>query len=184
MPVLTPEQYVDLDNRADCPLEYIDGEMFEIEAGTPNHGRIQGNLTLAVGNRLTKSPCAVFGQSARVRVPSGKYFHPDLAVVCGKVEVHADQSVLNPAVAFEILSPSTAGFDLGRKGVLYRSIPSLKEYILVEQAHAWVQRWTLQSGRWLAYEFSGLDTVLPITALNCEIPLSEFYVGIELEPDA
>ena len=157
-PFLTPEQYVELDNHSDCPLEYFDGEVFEIEAATENHGR--------------------------VRVPTGKYFHPNLVVVCGKREFHPDETLLNPSVVFEIVSPSTKDFDLGSKGILYRSIPSLKEYILIEQSRAWVQRWTRQPGRWHGDELSGLDTILPVTALNCEIPLSELYVGVELEPDA
>ena len=125
-----------------------------------------------------------YRESTRVRVPSGRYFHPDLAVVCGKLDVHADQSVLNPVVVFEILSGSTADFDLGRKGILYRSIPSLKEYILIEQRRAWVQRWARERGSWHVEEISGLGAVLPITALGCEIPLGELYIGVELEPEA
>lgn len=178
-PILTAEQYVEIDNCADSLYEYIDGEMFEVEAATPNHGRIQGNLTIAVGTRLRTPPCAVLGQSARVQAPGGRHFHPDLLVVCGKLEVLPDDSVLNPAVVFEILSKSTAGFDLGRKGVFYRSIPSLQEYILVEQSRAWVQRWTRQPAPWHVDEYAGLDAVLPITALGCEIPLSELYRGAD-----
>ena len=115
-------------------------------------------------------------------VPSGRYFHPDLVVVCGKLEVLPDQTLLNPAIVFEILSDSTANFDLGRKGILYRSIPSHKEYILIEQSRPWVQRWTRQQpDAWRVEEFSGMGALLPLTALNCEIPISELYPGVELD---
>ena len=184
VPFFTPEQYIELDNHADGPLEYFDGEVFEIEAATENHGIIQFNLLAAVATRIRKSPCTGMGQATRVRVPTGKYFHPDLVVVCGKREFDPDDTLLNPSVVFEILSPSTKDFNLGSKGILYRSIPSLKEYILIEQSRPWAQRWTRQPNGWHADELSGMDTILPITALNCEIPLSELYVEVELEPDA
>ena len=182
-PFLTPEQYIELDNRADCPLEYFDGEVFEIEAATENHGIIQFNLSIAVGTRIRKSPCTGLGQSTRVRVRTAKYFHPDLVMVCGKREFDPDDTLLNPSVVFEILSPSTRDFDLGSKGILYRSIPSLKEYILIEQSRAWAQRWTRQPSGWRGDELSGLATILPITALNCEIPLSELYLDVELDAE-
>ncbi|HEY3741445.1 MAG TPA: Uma2 family endonuclease [Bryobacteraceae bacterium] len=181
-PFLTPAQYVELDDRAECPLEYVDGGVFEIEAGTPNHGQIQANLTAAVGIRLRKSQCTALGQAVRVRVPSGRYFHPDLSVVCGKLDLLPDKTVLNPIVVFEILSDSTADYDLGRKGILYRSIPSLKEYILVDQSRAWVQRWNRQPDSWHVDEFSGLEAALPIAALDVEIPVAEIYDRIEFDP--
>ena len=117
-------------------------------------------------------------------MPSGRYFHPDALVICEKQQVLPDKTILNPSVLFEILSESTEDFDLGRKGVLYRSIPSLREYILIEQTHAWVQRWKRGgTGQWVVEEYSGLDAVLPIEALSCEVPLRELYLKVEFEPE-
>ena len=182
--LFTPEQYVALDERSERPLEYFDGEVFEIESSNSDHGQIQFNLTVAVGKRIENSSCKGKGPATRVRVPSGRYFHPDLIVACAKQEFLPDKSLLNPSAIFEVLSDSTADFDLGRKGVLYRSIPSLQEYILIEQTRAWVQRWTRKSGSWQVDEFSGLDVVLPIATLACEIPLRELYADVEFEAEA
>ena len=183
-PLLTFQQYVELDERSERPLEYVDGEVFEIESSTPNHGQIVFNLSSALGSRLKSSTCHGMGSAARIRVPSGRYFHPDLSLVCGKNDLLPDKSLLNPTVIFEILSDSTAGFDFGRKNQLYRTIPSLNEYILIEQNQAWVQRWFRQAGSWRVDEFSGLDANLPIAALGCEIPLSEIYGGVDFEQEA
>lgn len=182
---LTEEQYVKIDNGVDGPLEFVDGEVFEIEGASENHGIIQVNLSIAVGTRLRGSSCTAMGQSTRVRVPSGKYFHPDLVVVCGKRYFHEDETLLNPTVVFEILSKSTGDYDLGRKSILYRSIPSLREYIVIDQSRAWVQQWTRESNsRWQGNEVSGLHDTLPITSLGCEIPVGEFYINVECEsPD-
>ena len=178
---LTEEQYVKIDNGVDGPLEYVDGEVFEIEGASENHSIIQVNLSIAVGTRLRGSICTAMGQSTRVRVPSGKYFHPDLVVVCGKRDFHQDETLLNPTVVFEILSKSTGDFDLGRKSILYRSIPSLRQYIVIDQNRAWVQQWTRESNKWLGNEVSGSHDILPIASLGCEIPLGELYVNVECE---
>ena len=183
---LTLARYLELDNSSRSPSEFFDGEMFEIEAATESHGLIQVNVTIAAGTRIRKSACAAMGQSTRVRVPSGKYFHPDLVVVCGKREFHPDQTLINPTVIFEILSNSTADFDLGTKGILYRSIPSLKEYIVIGQKRARAVRWTRQAApeTWQVEGFTGLDKVLPIKAIGCEIPLSELYFEVEFDPES
>ncbi len=184
-PILqTEEQYVEIDNGVDGPLEYVDGEMFEIEGASEKHGIIQVNLSAAVWTRLQGSSCTALGQSTRVRVPSGKYLHPDLVAVCGKRDFNEDETLLNPTVVFEILSKTTGDFDLGRKSILYRSIPSLRQYIVIDQSRAWVQQWIRESNRWVVNEVSGLLEVLPIPSLGCEIPLGELYVNVECEnPD-
>ena len=180
--LLTQQQYVELDERSERPLEYVDGEVFEIESSTANHAAIVANLTIAAGNRLKDTACRPFATAVRVRVPSGRYLHPDLVLVCGKKELLADKSLINPTVIFEVLSESMAGFDFGRKNQLYRSIPSLNEYILIEQNQAWAQRWFRQAGSWRVDEFSGLDATLPIATLGCEIPVRELYLDVEFEP--
>ena len=110
----------------------------------------------------------------RVQIPKGPYYYPDFVVACGKPELAAYDTLLNPAVIFEILSDSTANLDRGDKCDRYLTIPSLNEYIVIEQKRARAVRWTRQAApeTWQVEGFTGLDKVLPITAIGCEIPLS------------
>jgi Uma2 family endonuclease len=189
-PYITPEQYLELDSRSDRRSEYHDGEMFVVEGTTLRHNRIQMNLTGLMLVKLKHKPCQPLGSTVRVRIPRSSYFYPDFVVACAKPELGAHDTLLNPSIVFEILSDSTADFDLGYKGEQYRSIPTLKEYIVIEQRQAKVQRWTRQPSagravdRWLVETFAGLDSVLPLEAADCDVPLADLYDEVEFDPEA
>lgn len=185
-PLLSPEQYLELDSRSDRPSEYYDGVMYQIEATTANHSRIQGNLSGYLRQIFRKTPCESLGPTIRVLLPNKRYAYPDILVVCGKISFDdkAYQTVLNPGVIIEVLSPSTEDFDRGGKADLYRGIASLKEYVIVAQDRILVQRYTRTGERqWTLREFSQADEVLRLDSVNVDIPLSEIYERVEFEPE-
>ena len=180
---MTPEQYLEIDSRAERPSEYYNGEMFVVGATTERHSLIQVNLSAFLHARLQGRPCKGLGSTIRVQIPQGPYYYPDFVVACGKREYAAYDTLLNPTAVFEILSESTANYDLGRKGELYQTIPSLQEYIVIEQKCPRARRWTRQSAnKWLVERISGLDKVLAVEAIGCEIPFSDLYFEVDLDP--
>ncbi|HEY3740675.1 MAG TPA: Uma2 family endonuclease [Bryobacteraceae bacterium] len=185
-PILTVEEYLDLDRRSERRSEFHDGEMFPIEASTISHGRIQGNMYVALRTRLANTPCEALLSSVRVEIPNvHRYTYPDILISCGQPRFEDEQldTLLNPVVLIEVLSPSTKGFDRGEKFFLYQTIPSVREYILVTQNHVLVERFRRQNERqWLYELLTSLDAELTIESAGCTIPLREIYAKVDLDP--
>ena len=186
-PRLTPEQYLELDRRSERRSEYHDAQMYPIETATINHGRIQGNLYTALRERLKNTPCEAIVSSVRVSIPRYKrYTYPDLIVACGKLELEDRNrdTLLNPTVVFEILSPSTAGFDRGDKFTFYRSIASLQEYVLVSQDRLQIERYRREDEQnWHLEAMAGVEATLRFESIQAAIPFSEIYAKVDLIPD-
>ena len=124
------------------------------------------------------------GSTMRVAVTRKKYCYPDLVVACGEPVLAKYDTLLNPTIIIEILSKNTENFDLGRKADMYRSIPSLQEYVVIEQVRAGAKRYLRQLRQeWILKEVSGVDSILPLESIQIEIPLSEIYHRIELDPE-
>ena len=181
-PLVTVAKYLELDRCAERGSEYYDGAMYPIETSGQNHGRIQINLFKVLDSALENSPCELVGATVRVRIPnSARYTYPDVIVSCGGVmfEDTKDDTLLNPKVLFEVLSPSTEGFDRGKKFEYYRSIPSFEEYVLVSQNRLFVERFRRQGQfSWQFEEIRGMDGVLKLESLGIEIPVREIYAKI------
>ena len=183
---LTPEQYLELDRSSERRSEYHNGEMYPVETSGINHGRIQINLTVALERRLHDSPCQLVGPTVRVRIPGTKrYTYPDLIVACGDLQLEDSENdtLLNPRILFEVLSPSTRNLDQSVKFRLYRTIPSLQEYVMVWQDRMTIERYRRQDHpQWLFDEVSGAGSILTLDSAGCSFPLSEIYSRVELTP--
>ena len=178
-PFITPEEYLERERAAEFRSEYHNGEVFPMSGATFKHFRITANLLVGVTLNLKDRSCRAGGSDLRVYIPeSGLYTYPDLVVICGKPELadsHQD-NLLNPALLAEVLSPSTRDYDLGGKFELYQSIPSLKEYVTVEQdVPRVVSRQRLPDQTWLIRNYDGLDRSLILHSLQLEIPMASIY---------
>lgn len=115
--------------------EWIDGEAWAMAGGSPLHAAVIANVIAAATLCLRGTGCRVSASDQRVRVEAtGNYFYPDVTVVCGpyrRSDADAD-SIVNPRVLIEVLSPSTADFDFGRKFDNYRQLPSLTDVLLID----------------------------------------------------
>jgi Uma2 family endonuclease len=183
-PRFTPEEYLSLERAAEYKSEYVDGEIVAMSGASERHVSIVTNLVLALGSRLKGGPCKVYSTDLRLRVgPSRMYTYPDLIVVCGERRFADDQrdTLLNPTLLVEVLSPSTEGYDLGKKFEYYRLVDSLAEYVTVAQDRAHVEHHVRQpDNRWLLEEAGRLDETLHLPSIGCDLPLSEVYDGIDL----
>lgn len=140
----TPEQYVAWERLQPTRHEYRDGKIFDMAGATPEHNDIVANLVGELRNGLRDKPCRVRSSEQQVHIPAtGLYTYPDALIVCGQPE-YTDESrmtLLNPLVIFEVLSDSTESYDRGKKFRHYRSIPQLRDYVLVAQDTVWVEHY-------------------------------------------
>jgi len=180
---LSPAEYLELERRADFKSEYYEGETFAMAGASPRHVWITANLVREFGQQLKEKPCRVSASDLRLRVtPTGLYTYPDVLVVCGEPQLADDQqdTLLNPTVIVEVLSESTRDYDRGRRFQHYRTLPSLAEYLTVDQDEPHVEHWTRQpESRWLLAEFAGLEQAIRLASIDCVLPLAEIYDKID-----
>jgi Uma2 family endonuclease len=184
---LTPEEYLELDRASDIRHEYYNGHMYAMAGGSYRHARIIHNLGRALGNVLDGTPCEVTENEVRVQTLGALYVYPDIVVVCGEpkfIDGQAD-TLLNPTVLIEVLSPSTEAYDRGFKSAQYRTLDAVQEYALVSQTEARVEVFRRQpGGHWLLSEFVGLDTEAHFDSVNARIQLKEVYSKIVFDAPA
>jgi Uma2 family endonuclease len=179
---LTEEQYLALDRAAEFKSEYFDGEMFAMSGGSMEHARLQKNITGELYNALRERDCEPFGSDFRVRVSSRMYTYPDVSVVCGKPALADDRQdvLLNPAVIFEVLSPSTETYDRGFKFKHYRTVASLQDYILVNQTEIRIEHYTRQANNlWILRDYQSLEEEMTISSIAVSLPLGRVYNRVE-----
>lgn len=181
-PRISPEEYLEIERAAETKSEYFNGEMFAMSGGSYTHAIIIGRLVRELGIAL-KGRCEIAPNDLRVRVsPGGLYTYPDVIAVCGEPRF-ADgrkDTLLNPALIAEVLSPSTENHDRVLKWAQYRQIESLRDYVLVSQTEPRVEIFTRQpEGGWHFAEFLGLDATCRFAGMDCEIPHSEIFLGVE-----
>ena len=184
-PRLTPEEYLELDRASQFRNEYYNGHMYAMSGGSVPHAIIIGNLTRETGNALKGRPCFVAPSDLRVGVsPDGLYTYPDVVVVCGEIKVldGRNDTVLNPILIIEVLSPSTEACDRGFKSAQYRTLETLQEYALVSQTEPRVEIFRRQtSGDWLLSEALGLEAVCHFDSVDSSVKLSEIYANVTFD---
>jgi len=182
-PRYTPEEYLALERAAEYKSEYYDGEIFAMAGASERHVSIVTNLVMALGGQLKSRPCRVYSADMRVNVSAtGLYTYPDLAVVCGERHFHDkhQDTLLNPGVLIEVLSPSTEAYDRGKKFSHYRTLDSLAEYLLVSQEEPRVEHYLRQpDGDWLLHEATRLDGTVSLPTIQCELSLADVYDKVE-----
>ncbi len=185
-PRLTPEQYLESERAAEFRSEYYCGQIFAMAGGSYQHFQIIGNVTGELHAALKKRPCSVGSNDLRLRVsPQGLYTYPDVVVICGDPRFADNQqdTLLNPTLIVEVLSPSTEGYDRGFKFAQYRTVESLEEYVLVAQAEPRVEVFRRQRDRhWLLSEAYGLESTCRFDSLDCSLALADIYDKVTFPP--
>jgi len=180
---LTPEQYLEIERAAEYKSEYYDGEMFAMAGAREAHNLIAMNLGASLHQQLRARPCRTYSNDMRVQVGSDRrYTYPDLIVVCDQPRFLDDRrdTLLNPTLIVEVLSPSTESFDRGRKFAYYRSIPSLSDYLLVASEQTSAELFTRQpDGRWILTAADNPGDTLDIPSVGCRISLADLYEKVE-----
>jgi Uma2 family endonuclease len=185
----TLEEYLELDRTSEERLEFWDGEVFCMSGGSEWHYEIEGNIFAFLKSQLRERGCRVFTGNVRVKVPSAPpYRYADASALCGEAkfeEIGGVDALVNPQLLIEVLSPSTENYDRVDKFTHYKSIPTLREYLLVAQHRPHVTRLFRQDdGTWIHTEVNDLASTLTLDSLGCELPLSEIYAGVSFDAPA
>lgn len=181
--------YLERERKALDKHEYRDGEMRMMPVASINHSIIDANIICEIGNRLKGTHWRVHGSLLRLRVPNTPFYtYPDVSIVPDQYALDPDDStgetITNPRVIIEVVSPETEAYDRGNKLFRYHKLESLEEYVLVSQRMPMVDSFLRQSGgTWLLRPSAGLDAVAKIQCLGIDLPLREVYAGIEFSPE-
>jgi Uma2 family endonuclease len=181
----SPDEYRELEETAEFRNEYRDGEIVQMTGGSINHSRIIRNLSRVLGNLLEGQPYELFHNDLRLWIPRyrrGTY--PDVMVIEGEPVFNEGRSdeILNPMLIVEVLSKSTKDFDKEDKFRFYRSIPELREYVLVSQYEFLVEQYIkTDSNEWLFREYEGETATVSFASVGVQMSMSEIYVKVVFE---
>jgi Uma2 family endonuclease len=185
-PRLTPEQYLEIERKAEYKSEYFDGEMFAMSGGTGVHSLIASNIIASLNSQLRRKPCRVYTSDLRVLVgPSGLYTYPDVSVVCGEPRLldSAQDTLLNPVLIVEVFSKSTEAYDRGTKFKRYREIESLRGYLLAASDSLGLDYFTPgPDGRWTLTSLDQPDASLTLEAIGCSLLIADVYEKVDFTP--
>ena len=160
--------------------EFYRGETFAMVGGTARHNRVILNLASRIGDHLDGTPCQVFAENMKVQLAEG-VLYPDVMVTCGKADAGDEQTILDPKLVIEVLSPSTKGYDKRDKFILYRTLPSLREYVLIDPAKRQVEVFTLTlGGAWTLTDQTGAED-LELVSIDYKIRMALVFKGVEAE---
>ena len=179
----SPEEYLKQEENADLKSEYLDGTIYAMTGGTLNHNRIAGGFYAALRAGLREHACEAFAGDLRLWIPAHKVFtYPDAMVICGRPEFlsRRNDTVTNPALIVEVLSKSTQDYDRGRKFEFYRSIPTLRDYVLANQDRIGIEYFQkMADGRWLLTEIHDADDMLKLEGLGLALPVRALYEQVD-----
>jgi Uma2 family endonuclease len=180
--LFTPEEYLEIERKAEFKSEYFNGEIFAMAGASRPHNRIVSNIIRTLDTQLLKRDCNIYPSDMRVKIKKiGKYTYPDVVVTCGKETFEDDHvdTLLNPVVIFEILSDSTEAYDRGKKFQHYQFIDSLAEYILITQDAIRVEQYVRQNDKTWVYDgYQNIDDIVKLDSVGCELSLKELYVNV------
>lgn len=184
----TVDEYLAREAQAQSRHEYDCGEILAMSGATFEHSQVAANAIRSVGNALRGKKCQPLDSNIKVRLSEfDKYVYPDVTVVCGEPVFDAHDTkrttIVNPTVVVEVLSLSTENYDRGLKFEAYRSLASLKEYVLISQWEPRIETYHRHpDGRWTITTFEGMDTLLKLPSLAIEVPLREIYLNVVFQP--
>ena len=160
--------------------EFFGGETFAIVGGTARHNRVTLNLASRIGDHLDGTTCQVFAENMQVQMADG-VLYPDVMVSCGKAEAGDEQTVTDPKLIIEVLSPGTRGYDQREQFILYRTLASLREYALIDPAKRQVEVFTwAEGGTWTLTDQTAAD-VLTLASIDCTLAMELVFKGVESE---
>lgn len=181
-PIVTPAEYLALERSAREKSEYVNGRIYAMAGTSRVHSLIVTNVIRELSNELRGRPCEIHGSDMRVKVQhTGMYTYPDVVALCGEAQLEDAEldTLLNPSVIVEVLSPSTESYDRGEKFAHYRRLDTLQEYVLVAQVRHRVEHFRREGDHWVLTEVSDADGTLTLSSLGCTLALADIYERVE-----
>ena len=179
----SPQEYLELEVNSEIRHEYINGLIIPMTGGTPNHNQLAGNFYAMLNFALKRQPYQVFVTDQRLWIPSRKiHTYPDIMVVKTPLEYQEGRTdtLVNPVMIAEVLSKSTKGYDRDEKFAAYRTIPTLQEYILIDQYTMHIEQYfKTDNNQWIFSEFTDGNVNLNLASISCQMILSDIYDKVD-----
>ncbi len=187
-PFITEEMYLEQERQSTTKHEYYNATIYAMAGASEQHNLIALNIAAALHAVLRGRTCRAYPSDMRVKVMrTGLNTYPDFSIVCGQsqfTDVAKRDTLINPTVIIEVLSPSTERYDRGMKFRNYRTIPTLRDYILISQDDYRVEQYTRQENdEWLLREVTGIEAQITIRSIDCVLNLEDIYEKVEFEQD-
>ena len=180
------EEYLVLERLSEGKCEYLDGEIVPLDTHTGQHTTIAANLSKSVLSQLRDTLCRALSSEIKIRTARAELFaYPDLIVYCGEPRYHDHYRdvLVNPAVLFEVYSPTSEAYDRGHKFSCYQHLESLTDYVLIAEDEPRIEHFARQTeNSWLLTITTGLDGEISIDAIDCVLRLSEIYDRTSFKP--
>lgn len=187
VPYVSPEEYLEAERHASTKSEYVSGQVWAMSGASRAHNTIASNLIITIGTAIRGTECQVFGSDMRVLVgENNTYAYPDISIVCGEQQ-YSDtlaDTLTNPTVLIEILSPSTAQYDRTVKFIKYRRLPSLREYVLVHQDARHIEHFARFQDIWVSSDYHAATVALSLESLGVTLPFADIYENVLFPPAA
>jgi len=188
LPTITEAEYLQQERQAEVKSEYHAGRIYAMAGASTEHTTITFNVIVAIGLQLRGKSCRGLSNDMRIKAPDSRFYtYPDLSVACGELileDEHGD-TLLNPTLLVEVLSPSTERYDRGAKFAHYQRIESLKEYVLISQDRPRVEHYVKQAdGSWNYTAADGLAESINLPSIECSLDLSAVYENVEFAVEA
>jgi Uma2 family endonuclease len=185
---ITPEEYLAIERTATFKSEYFNGEVFAMAGAQEPHVLLVTNLVAELRTKLRRNGCRVYSTDMRVCVsPTGQYVYPDLTVVCSP-PIFLDSTLdtlTNPQLIIEVLSPTTQDYDRGGKFTSYRTIPSFQEYLTVASDEIHIEQHVRKEkeGGWFLTDHTNVSGNIPLHSIGIDLMLADIYDGITFESE-
>lgn len=174
----TLEDYLGVEEMSSVRHEFLNGQIFAMAGGTPEHAALSAAALVLLGSKLRGGGCRPYSSDLRIRVlATGLATYPDAAVICGEVlrDPASPSHVTNPSVVVEVLSTSTEEYDRGEKREHYQQIETLREYVLVAQDQRRVEVFARSPGGEWGHRVYGAGDTVELPSLSLAFSTDELY---------
>jgi len=182
--IFTIEEYLQFEKDSPEKHEYYQSEIFTMAGADARHNVIFSNVFGELAYKLKGKPCKPYGSDLRIHVAQNTLFtYPDISIICGEIVPSPEDkdTATQPTVLIEILSPSTRQYEHGGKFKLYRDIPTLKEFILIDSEAIAIEAYRLnQNNHWELQDYTSVNELFTIPCMDITLPIKEIYDGTKL----
>lgn len=178
-PRLSLQDFLAWENAQPARHEFYRGEVFAVVGVRRVHGTVSGNLFIALSRHLKGSPCAILTESLKVQVADDAIVYPDVFVTRDPADLRTDMIFRAPTLVVEVLSESTAAYDRGLKSSLYRRLPSLREYLLVDPDARTVEVFYRNAQGFFELHDQTGGALLRLDSVGLELPIAEVFDGVD-----
>lgn len=177
-------EYVQLEDASNVKHEYLDGQIYAVAGGTPEHAMLIASVSAELARQVHGTPCRVSVTELRIRAPESRLgTYPDVPVICGPWarDPEDPRTILNPTIIVEVLSPTTEEYDRGEKFELYQTTATLQAYVLVAHDDRWIEVRTRGASGWaVRVHHPGEHAELP--AIGAALNVAAIYAAAAEPP--